>query len=475
MSSIEEEFRRAKELFEGLGRDDSPADYAYYLVMIKSFVEEFGAFQLYVDVRQTAERMIKEGERLDNVVKWLRGVLQYLEENYRFVTEGAVTSLEDIEKLKKHRGEVAIKDAKVLVERNRERLRIVVKNQTPFNAVVREVTLGDSAWLAVPLGFVSIRPGDEILIERRVITSREPDTVTLRFLLAGSEFEIKSSVKVRRVEVVSYKDLLWRGVEILKKVEPLSISRLTTYKKLGDWHVVGFIGSGGFGDVYLVKRGEELAAAKVARRGLESVIRREWEVLKQIHRSIPREAASHVVEVLDYGEKYEKGAAVPYIVLKFYRRGNLARLAQTSGGVSPRDALAAVLQVGGTLLEVYKEGILKKHGDLKPENILIDDEGKPVISDFGTALAVERYTIRDQPTTVGYGCSAEDSRADVYALARVLTDLLVGIHKGEEDTPQPVKQLILKARKRKGSDCDEKKIPKMEDFIKEAEELYSSI
>ena len=99
-------------------------------------------------------------------------------------------------------------------------------------------------------------------------------------------------------------------------------------------------------------------------------------------------------------------------------------------------ALAITKQVGSALDYAHRKGVV--HRDIKPENILLQ-EGEAMLADFGIALAVQEsggsrltetglslgtphYMSPEQAT----GDRHVDARSDLYSLASVLYEMLVG-------------------------------------------------
>ena len=91
-------------------------------------------------------------------------------------------------------------------------------------------------------------------------------------------------------------------------------------------------------------------------------------------------------------------------------------------------------RLAATLAEVHRRDVV--HGDVKPSNVLIDHEGRPCLTDFGTARAVGDSD-PDGPTltfTILYSApevldgAAVGPAADQYALGLLLATLLLGEH-----------------------------------------------
>jgi|GEM_PF-1958054 len=101
------------------------------------------------------------------------------------------------------------------------------------------------------------------------------------------------------------------------------------------------------------------------------------------------------------------------------------------------DRLGVVRQMCDTLAWLHGQGIV--HRDLKPSNVVIDDNGHPVLIDFGITARVAdqrgRESLAHDPAvagTRGYMAPEQwtgadvDSRADLYALGCMIYELLVG-------------------------------------------------
>src|SRR5436190_272041 len=120
--------------------------------------------------------------------------------------------------------------------------------------------------------------------------------------------------------------------------------------------------------------------------------------------------------------------------------------------------MATVYLVAGALEYAHSQGVI--HRDLKPENILLQ-AGQPVVSDFGIALAISnaggaritqtglslgtpQYMSPEQAT----GDRAIDSRTDIYSLAAVLYEMLVGDPPHLGGTAQAIIAKVLTDRPR---------------------------
>jgi serine/threonine protein kinase len=214
---------------------------------------------------------------------------------------------------------------------------------------------------------------------------------------------------------------------------------------LGDFELLGRIGQGGMGQVFLGESpGGEPAAVKVIKPSVvdsESRLRfaQEIEVLKTIWG--PRIAAFLGADA---------DAEQPWLATEYVDGPDLARHLKTHGPLPPvlTAALGAIL--AEALSAVHTQGLL--HRDLKPANVLLGPNG-PKIIDFGLAAFTESHVSLTAPhQVVGTPiCMAPEQAAgvkpltaavDVYALGAVLLFAATGHYPHQAATPYMVFHLV---------------------------------
>jgi tetratricopeptide (TPR) repeat protein len=194
------------------------------------------------------------------------------------------------------------------------------------------------------------------------------------------------------------------------------------------FHVLGVLGSGGFGRVWAARRHEDgtAAAIKIAHDGSQlSIARleREANALAALGPNVP--AYVHHGR-LDDGR--------PFLAMEQLTGVSLAReleLASVSFELaSIRHTARALL---GALDAIHEHGWI--HRDLKPENVVRDDQGRIRLLDFGLAVPPREADVRLTRAGVAVGtleymapeqlaCAPVDLRADLYAFGVILFELL---------------------------------------------------
>jgi eukaryotic-like serine/threonine-protein kinase len=192
------------------------------------------------------------------------------------------------------------------------------------------------------------------------------------------------------------------------------------------------LGQGGMATVYLARdlKHDRDVALKVLRPELGAVLGPD-RFLAEI-KITARLDHPHILTLIDSGVF----DGFLYYVLPFVRGESLRDLLNREKQLGLDDALAIIKQVGSALDYAHRQGVV--HRDIKPENILLQ-EGEAMLTDFGIALAVKEaggnrltetglslgtpaYMSPEQAT----GDRTLDARSDLYSLAAVLYEMLVG-------------------------------------------------
>jgi serine/threonine-protein kinase len=202
---------------------------------------------------------------------------------------------------------------------------------------------------------------------------------------------------------------------------------------LDQYRVLAKIGEGGMGAVYLAEQ------PSVGRNAVIKIVHpwlsRDPKIAARFDteaRSAARLQNPHIVSLYNYGRLPD---ATLFIAMEHLEGCTIADLMRGSGRIDPHRAVGIATQVCEALQEAHRRGVV--HRDLTPNNLmLINRRGGPdfvKVLDFGVAkLHGTEVTGRGAVGTPGYMAPEQlrdepvDGRADIYALALILYEMLTG-------------------------------------------------
>jgi serine/threonine protein kinase len=199
---------------------------------------------------------------------------------------------------------------------------------------------------------------------------------------------------------------------------------------IGPYEVLGTLGSGGMGDVFLAKTA---TASKVAIKVIRRHLARDPEVRARFMSEVDHLRMAFGARVAGF-EDADLDAEEPWLAVQYVPGVTLREHVELHGPL-PADLapiLGAVLAEG--LEAIHKAGLV--HRDLKPQNIIMGLDG-PVIIDFGLAVLVDRDehltltghavgTPAYMPPEQARGETDLTGAADIYALGATLVAVLTG-------------------------------------------------
>ena len=154
---------------------------------------------------------------------------------------------------------------------------------------------------------------------------------------------------------------------------------LDVAKQIGPYHILGPLGAGGMGEVYLAE--DSRLGRKVAIKVLSS----RQAINDEARARFLREARS--IASLDHSNictLYEIGndQGMDYLVMQYIEGETLAQRLVRQPFMLPQ-ALEVAVEIGEGLIYAHSRGIV--HRDIKPQNIMFTAEGRVKLMDFGVA------------------------------------------------------------------------------------------
>ncbi len=212
---------------------------------------------------------------------------------------------------------------------------------------------------------------------------------------------------------------------------------------IGNYRVVGKLGEGGMGAVYLAEH--PLIGKKVALKVLREEYSRNQEIINRFFheaKAIHDIGHPNIVDFIDYGfVQTPTGTGFAYFIMEFLPGDSLAQLLRREGSLPPERAFHIGMQVADALASAHQKGIV--HRDLKPDNVFTVQRGRDrdfvKLLDFGIAkLTGEQGASQRTRTGVVMGTPAYmspeqcegrgrvDHRTDIYALGILLYEMITG-------------------------------------------------
>ncbi|GMV25790.1 MAG: hypothetical protein AMXMBFR58_18210 [Phycisphaerae bacterium] len=209
--------------------------------------------------------------------------------------------------------------------------------------------------------------------------------------------------------------------------------------RLGAYRILGVLGEGGMGVVYLAEqdRPRRTVALKVVRAGMMSpAMLRRFEHESQV---LGRLQHPGIAQVFEAGVALgDDGRPTPFFAMEYVRGRSLAEHVR-EGGLEIATRLELIASVCDAVQHAHSHGVI--HLDLKPGNILVTAEGHVKVLDFGIARATDadvRATMQTDagqlvgtiaymsPEQIAADPATLDTRSDIFSLGVVLYELLTG-------------------------------------------------
>jgi serine/threonine protein kinase len=203
--------------------------------------------------------------------------------------------------------------------------------------------------------------------------------------------------------------------------------------RLGHYEILGEIGRGGMGVIYRARQRHSRRIVAVKRILAHQV--NSHETLVRFRREAEAVASLDHPNILPIYEVSESEEGLPFFSMRYATGGSLRTAAPTLRA-KPCECVRLMAKVARGIAYAHDKGIL--HRDLQPGNILLDENGEPMVSDFGLAKWLDQTSdlTRTLETlgTPGYIAPEQaesragdlTSAADIYSLGAILFYLLTG-------------------------------------------------
>jgi hypothetical protein len=203
----------------------------------------------------------------------------------------------------------------------------------------------------------------------------------------------------------------------------------------GPYELRGLLGRGGMGEVH--RAHDHTQAREVALKLLPAALASDEGFVERFKResyAAARLNDPHVIPIHRYGEIDGR----LYIDMRLVEGVDLGKLLERDGPLPPARAVSFVSQAAEALDAAHAAGLV--HRDVKPSNLLVTNHDFVYLVDFGIAhiagLQTHGKALTATGATIGTldymaperfsATGAVDARADVYALACVLYEILTG-------------------------------------------------
>src|SRR5688572_1779309 len=154
-------------------------------------------------------------------------------------------------------------------------------------------------------------------------------------------------------------------------------------KRLGPYTILGKLGAGGMGEVYLAR--DQRLDREVALKTLPAEFARDAEGLARFRQeALTLAALNHPNIATIYGFEEPKAGSL-FLVLERVEGESLAERLER-GALAPEEALQVCAQIAEALEVAHERGVI--HRDLKPGNVMLGPRGLVKVLDFGLARTV---------------------------------------------------------------------------------------
>lgn len=209
----------------------------------------------------------------------------------------------------------------------------------------------------------------------------------------------------------------------------------STISRIGKYDVVGILGRGGMGVVYLAN--DKRIGREVAIKTLTEGYSGNPEMLERFYREAQAGVLQHpnIVIVYDLGDQ----DGIPYIVMEYIKGDSLEKIIPRTPPLSIMEKLDIMAQVCNALDYAHRRGVI--HRDIKPGNVMVQPDGTVKLVDFGIArqerpgFGAKKNPLTRKGNVIGsinyiaperFKDELVDGRSDIFSSGVLLYQLLTG-------------------------------------------------
>jgi serine/threonine-protein kinase len=199
---------------------------------------------------------------------------------------------------------------------------------------------------------------------------------------------------------------------------------------VGDYRVIGIVGSGGMGAVYKIEHviTKRIEAMKLLPPGSNG----DPDQMARFEREIQVQARLHHPNIVALYNALRNGDTT-VLVMEFVEGQSLRSMLE-AGALPVPTAVDFTSQVLSALACAHAAGII--HRDVAPSNIIVTPDGVAKLTDFGLARGMTDPRLSSSGAPLGSpwymspeqvkGAGAVDARTDIYAMGAVFYEMLTG-------------------------------------------------
>lgn len=232
-------------------------------------------------------------------------------------------------------------------------------------------------------------------------------------------------------------------------------------KFVGRYQIIGKLGQGGMGTVYLAKgegleREVAIKAMIATPKNLSSLLRFRREIDLLIGLDHP-----NLIRVFD--AERSKDPNLFYYVMEYIRGPSLETRIRQQGPTRYLEVVKLCYAIAGALDHIHKLDLV--HRDIKPANILICPDKGPILSDFGLSKSKFDKQLTETNQLVGTPDfmapeyilgKPQTNRSDLFALGMVCIEMLLGTHVFTTDNSYTIMRAVVSGNFPKARDIETK-------------------